>query len=209
MSFLQYAQTPSGHFHNFMGFDRKFRDEHGSDDTLGRAVWGLGCVVRHRSGEGVGALAQEMLRRALEPARALRSPRGWAYVITGLALALSRHKEHQEYRQVLSELAGRLLARYQAAATPDWRWFEERITYRQRQNERGAAVSLPDHRKRALQGGGILRPSTFSSGSPGPARTLTLLETRAGSNGEKTGRSLASNRSTQGIWSRPAIRPTR
>lgn len=129
MSFLQYAQTPSGHFHNFMGFDRKFRDEHGSDDTLGRAVWGLGCVVRHRSGEGVGALAQEMLRRALEPARALRSPRGWAYVITGLALALSRHKEHQEYRQVLSELAGRLLARYQAAATPDWRWFEERITY--------------------------------------------------------------------------------
>ena len=129
MSFLQYAQTPSGHFHNFMGFDRKFRDEHGSDDTLGRAVWGLGYVVRHRSGEGVGALAQEMLRRALEPARALRSPRGWAYVITGLALALSRHKEHQEYRQVLSELAGRLLARYQAAATPDWRWFEERITY--------------------------------------------------------------------------------
>jgi len=129
MSFLQYAQTSSGHFHNFMGFDRKFRDEKGSDDTLGRAVWGLGCVIKHRSGEGVAALAQEMLRRALEPARALRAPRAWAYVISGLAAALSHHKEHQAYRQLLSDLAGRLLARYDATATPDWRWFEERITY--------------------------------------------------------------------------------
>ena len=88
MSFLQYAQTESGHFHNFLSYDRRFLDEHGSDDTLGRAIWGLGAVVRHRRMEGIGVLADQMLQRALEPARATTSPRAWAYVICGLDAAL-------------------------------------------------------------------------------------------------------------------------
>ena len=45
MSFLEHAQTDTGHFHNFMSYKREFLDEKGSEDTLGRAIYGLGHVV--------------------------------------------------------------------------------------------------------------------------------------------------------------------
>ncbi len=46
MSFLEHAQTETGHFHNFMNYKREFLDKEGSEDTLGgRAVYGLGHVV--------------------------------------------------------------------------------------------------------------------------------------------------------------------
>src|SRR5690606_28509830 len=38
--FLRYAQRPDGAFHNFVGYDRRFLDDAGSEDTQGRAVWG-------------------------------------------------------------------------------------------------------------------------------------------------------------------------
>lgn len=129
MSFLQYAQTESGHFHNFLAYDRRFLDEQGSDDTLGRVIWGLGHVVLHRAGRGVGRLARQMLERALEPARAIGSPRAWAYVICGLAAALRRLPDWESCRELLRELAERLCALYDRYSAPEWRWFEERITY--------------------------------------------------------------------------------
>ncbi|MGC8605842.1 MAG: glycosyltransferase, partial [Desulfomonilaceae bacterium] len=46
ISFLKHAQTENGHFHNFMSYERRFLDEEGSDDTLGRVIWGLGATVR-------------------------------------------------------------------------------------------------------------------------------------------------------------------
>ena len=46
MSFLLHAQIETGQFHNFMSYDRKFLDDHGGEDTLGRVLWGLGTVVR-------------------------------------------------------------------------------------------------------------------------------------------------------------------
>ena len=42
LSFISYAQRPDGMFHNYMGYDRRFMDEVGSDDCYGRALWGLG-----------------------------------------------------------------------------------------------------------------------------------------------------------------------
>ncbi len=98
MSFLHHAQTASGHFHNFMGFDRIFLDEHGSDDTLGRAVWGLGCAVGQRPGKASGRWHIDV-PAGLGAGPGDASPRAWAYVISGLAAALARHKEHQGYRQ--------------------------------------------------------------------------------------------------------------
>lgn len=43
VSFLKHSQTETGHFHNFMSYDRRFQDEQGSEDTLGRyfGAWAL------------------------------------------------------------------------------------------------------------------------------------------------------------------------
>ena len=129
LSFLQYAQTPEGHFHNFMSYDRSFKDERGSDDTLGRVVWGLGHVVKSAPKTGTAFLARDMLERALVPLESLRAPRAKAYAICGLAAALERHPEHAAYRRLLEHFAQSLCALYEEHAEPGWRWFEERITY--------------------------------------------------------------------------------
>jgi hypothetical protein len=44
LSFLHYAQTPSGRFHNFMAFDQVWLDDQSSDDCFGRVLWA--CVMR-------------------------------------------------------------------------------------------------------------------------------------------------------------------
>lgn len=129
VSFLQHAQTESGHFHNFMAYDRSFLDTNGSDDTLGRVVWGLGRLVASRPWKGAGALARSMLERALERVGEIRSPRAWAYVICGLAAALRRLPEHEGFLRPLRQTADKLWNLYQAQSAPDWPWFEERITY--------------------------------------------------------------------------------
>ena len=64
VSFLNHSQTETGHFHNFMSYDRRFQDQQGSDDTLGRVLWGLGTVVRWGPKEQVRALAQNMMAKA-------------------------------------------------------------------------------------------------------------------------------------------------
>lgn len=129
LSFLQYAQTANGHFHNFMGYDRQFQDGQGSEDTLGRVVWGLGCVIRRAPQPNLALLAEELLERALEPVASLRSPRAMAYAVCGLSEAARKRPDRERYGNLLRRLADGLCDLYEACAKPDWRWFEERIAY--------------------------------------------------------------------------------
>ena len=39
LSFLYYMQMKDGRLHNFLGYDRRFLDDVGSDDSLGRTLW--------------------------------------------------------------------------------------------------------------------------------------------------------------------------
>ena len=84
VSFLNHSQTETGHFHNFMSYDRRFQDDHGSDDTLGRVLWGLGTVVRWGPKEQIRALAQDMMAKATPRILELEAPRAMAYAIIGM-----------------------------------------------------------------------------------------------------------------------------
>lgn len=128
LSFLLHAQVPDGRFHNFMDYGRTFIDDHGSEDTLGRAVWGLGIAVALGPTEGIRALAREMFERAIE-APPITYPRGMAYVICGLHAFLQRYDGAAQVRRKLIELADQLADLYEQNHTPDWRWFEDTLTY--------------------------------------------------------------------------------
>jgi hypothetical protein len=41
MAFLCYAQNKGGTFRNFMGYNREFLEEEGSEDCFGRCLWAL------------------------------------------------------------------------------------------------------------------------------------------------------------------------
>ena len=129
LAFLWHAQTPRGSFHNFLGYDRRFLDEEGSEDTLGRVVWGLGHAVRADVDPGVQALARTMIHRAYEAMELLTYPRGMAYALLGLAALLDRDREDRRLHDLLARLAHGLADRYERIAAPDWSWFENEVTY--------------------------------------------------------------------------------
>jgi glycosyltransferase involved in cell wall biosynthesis len=134
LSFLHHAQTENGHFHNFMNYDRGFKDEQGSDDTLGRAIFGLGHLVRWGPTEGIRALAHSMIEKSEPILENLNSPRAKAYAICGLCVALKRYEERQyndtgQIKSILIKLSDELIALYNENRTEDWNWFEPIVTY--------------------------------------------------------------------------------
>jgi glycosyltransferase involved in cell wall biosynthesis len=128
LSFIQHAQTADGRFHNFMGYGREFTDECGSEDTLGRALWGLGVTVACGPTEGVGAMARDMFERAMVDLE-MEHPRAMAYAICGLHAFLQRYDGAAQVRRKLVDLADQLASLYDAHSDEGWRWFGDEMTY--------------------------------------------------------------------------------
>lgn len=128
LSFLSYAQLPDGRFHNFMSYARDFLDEQGSEDTLGRALWGLGTAVRYGPTEGMRAVARNLFERAMEVLE-FEHPRAMAYAMCGLYNFLHRYDGAPPVRRKLADLAQQLAALYERSRAADWRWFGDELTY--------------------------------------------------------------------------------
>ena len=66
LSFLGYAfNDQTGRFRNFMSYDRRWLEESGSEDSHGRAVWGLGVAVALGRDKGqVGLCGRPVSSRA-------------------------------------------------------------------------------------------------------------------------------------------------
>jgi len=129
LSFLLHSRTGKGSFHNFMGYDRRFLDEEGSEDTLGRVLWGLGHAFRYGPGRSIPAVAENLIYRSLGPVDALRMPRGIAYSMLGLSAALEGLSNAAPLLELFRRLADRLMNLFIQNRKPGWEWFEDRITY--------------------------------------------------------------------------------
>lgn len=128
LSFLQYAQKPDGRFHNFMNYRREFIDEVGSEDTQGRALWGLGMAVACGPTEGTRALARELFEKGLNRLK-LSHPRALAYAICGLHAFLKKYDGAARVRAKLESFATRLAEIYERSLADDWKWFGDEMTY--------------------------------------------------------------------------------
>lgn len=129
LSYISYMQTPQGNFRNFLTFSRQYVDLEGSDDAYGRTLWSLGYLLAHAPNEAYLELGSDIFRRALPHAATLRSVRGAANSIIGLYYYLHRYPNERAAIEHLQQLADFLCAEYEQAATADWRWFEEVMTY--------------------------------------------------------------------------------
>jgi hypothetical protein len=89
LAYLHDAQLPDGWFHNFMGYDRRWQDDAGTEDAVGRAIWGLGYAERFAPRETWRAVAGGMRRSALGAVRKMTFVRSRAYAALGLAHALA------------------------------------------------------------------------------------------------------------------------
>ena len=129
-AFLNHAFDPRRkRFHNFMGFDRRWLDEVGSEDCHGHALWALGLCVSQAGQKGFQSLAAELFEQALPVATDFTSPRAWAYTLIGIDEYLRRLSGDRRANQIRESLSAKLLQRYADAATGDWQWFEEVVSY--------------------------------------------------------------------------------
>lgn len=130
LAFLRYAFCEeTGRFRNVLGYDRRWREEVGSEDSHGRALWALGAVLHRSDRQDLRGLATWLFEQALPAALALQSPRAWAFSLLGLWEYLQAFPGSREALRAIQELGGRLLRLYKTARTEEWPWFEDRLTY--------------------------------------------------------------------------------
>lgn len=129
-TFLGHAFVPAtGRFRNFMSFDRRWLDDDGTDDCLGRAFAALGACIGRSRRPGLQAWAMRLFAPALEALERTTSPRAWALGIVGIQDCLRRLDGSRLAALVRARLTARLVDQQRAAATPDWPWPESIVAY--------------------------------------------------------------------------------
>ncbi len=129
-AFLQFAfDRRRRRFHNFLGFDRQWRDEVGSEDCLGRAVWALGACVGRSERRDRQCWAAQLFDQAIPAVAETTSPRAWALALLGIHDYLRRFSGDRVADQMRNELTARLMRCFEQASGEDWPWFEDVVAY--------------------------------------------------------------------------------
>jgi glycosyltransferase involved in cell wall biosynthesis len=130
LAFVSHAlDADSGRFRNFMSYARQWAEGCGSEDSQGRALWALGSVIGRSVDPGRRGLANALFHASLGPVEHFSSPRAWAYTLLGIDEYLGAFRGDTEIQAMRSLLLNRLYALHQHVSTPDWPWFEDRLTY--------------------------------------------------------------------------------
>ncbi len=130
LSFMHHAWNPKQRgFRNFMGYDRRWLEEVGSEDSQGRCIWALGVVLGRSRDQDLLQAAGWLFGQALSAALQTTSPRSWAFALVGLQEYMRHYEGDRVARETRGELAGRLMSLRRIHAGPDWPWFEDSLTY--------------------------------------------------------------------------------
>ncbi len=129
LGYIIYAQNDDGTFRNFMGFNRNFLDETGSEDAFGRAVWALGYAMAHSPMDAYYQVAHQAFFRAIPQCESLNSIRSIANTIIGLYHYLTDNPSDDHMIELTRRLASKLAAQYGIYRTADWHWYESLLAY--------------------------------------------------------------------------------
>ncbi len=130
LSFLWLAfHSDTGRFRNFLGYDRKWLEDVGSDDSHGRALWSLGMVLGASRNAGLRGAAGRLFEAAVPATLGFTSPRAWAFSILGLQAYLDWFPGDRAIQGVRNALANKLLDIYERTHSETWNWFEKSLSY--------------------------------------------------------------------------------
>jgi glycosyltransferase involved in cell wall biosynthesis len=130
LAFLWLAfNSDTGRFRNFLGYDRRWLEDEGSEDSHGRALWGLGTVLGHSQNAGLRGAAGRLFEAALPAVLKFTSPRAWAFTILGLQAYLDWFPGDRAIQGICNSLANRLLSIYEQSRSEAWHWFEKSLSY--------------------------------------------------------------------------------
>lgn len=130
LAFLWLAFDPTTkRFRNFLSYERQWQEPEGSEDSHGRALWGLGTVLGRSKDAGLRGTAGRMFELAVPAAVEFKSPRACAFALLGLQEYLDSFPGDRAALSASDALANRLLNLYRANYSRDWNWFEDVLAY--------------------------------------------------------------------------------
>jgi glycosyltransferase involved in cell wall biosynthesis len=125
---LAFDQTTK-RFRNCLSYERQWQEPEGSEDSHGRALWGLGTVLGRSKDAGWRGAAGRMFELAVPAAIKFKSPRACAFALLGLQEYLDSFPGDRAALSASDALATRLLNSYRSNRSDDWKWFENGLAY--------------------------------------------------------------------------------
>ncbi|MEJ5352384.1 MAG: glycosyltransferase family 4 protein [Melioribacteraceae bacterium] len=129
-AFILYSfNEKKNRFRNFMDFNRKWKEDAGSDDSQGRALWALGTCVNRSRKRDLQMWATQLFNKALSILTELTSPRAWAFGLIGIYEYLQKMSGDRVAIQIQENLTHRLIELYERNSNEEWKWFEDYLVY--------------------------------------------------------------------------------
>ena len=130
LAFLWHAFDPTTRrFRNSLSYECSWHEAEGSEDSHGRALWGLGTVLGRSKNAGLRGAAGRLFELAVPAAVEFKSPRACAFALLGLQEYLDSFPGDRAALSASDALANRLLISYRAHRSDDWKWFENGLAY--------------------------------------------------------------------------------
>ena len=128
-SYIHHMQNIKGTFRNFMSFERQFLDDEGSADAFGRTIWALGFLIRYAPHDAYFQLGTEIFHKASKNFTSIKSLRGMANTIIGMAHYLQKFQSDERMFIIMDHLTNDIMKHYKSHAKGEWKWFEDILTY--------------------------------------------------------------------------------
>jgi len=120
LAFLEHAfDAKKKRFRNFLGYDRRWMEDQGSEDSHGRALWAVGTVLARSANHGLRGAAGRLFEFSLPAVLEFYSPRACAYAVLGVQEYLHSYPGDRDAQHVRLALARRLLDMYESIRRPD------------------------------------------------------------------------------------------
>jgi glycosyltransferase involved in cell wall biosynthesis len=119
----------TGRFRNFLGYDRRWLEDMGSEDSHGRALWAIGSVLGGSRNAGLRGAAGRLFEAAVPATLGFSSPRAWAFSVLGMQAYLDWFPGDRAIQGMRNTLANRLLDIYERSQSETWHWFEKSLAY--------------------------------------------------------------------------------
>jgi len=106
LAFILFAfNSENGHFRNMLNYHRLWMELSGSDDSHGRAIWGLGTVLGKSKTDSLQSIAGRLFEQALPAIVHMTSPRAWSFAIMGIHEYSQRYAGDSKVSHVRMKLA--------------------------------------------------------------------------------------------------------
>ncbi len=129
LSYIHYMQNKDGTFRNFLGFNRSFLDEVGSEDSFGRTIWALGYLIANAPNDSYFQTGKFVFLAASGNFEKLNSIRGIANTMVGISYYLRSNPSDDSMAEILRNLTNKLIRHYDENRSSDWKWFEGLLAY--------------------------------------------------------------------------------